>query len=106
MAGAGLLGYVGAWYLNMYLTQASLERQWERLASPTVAASKLAAPRIQALTRLQIPKIKLDAIVVEGVSGRQLAKGPGHLEETAIPGEAGNAVITGTATPSSATSSS
>src|SRR5262249_21622524 len=55
---------------------------------------KLAAPRIQTLTRLQIPKIKLDAMVVEGVSGRQLAKGPGHLEETAMPGEAGNAVIT------------
>ena len=94
MAGAGLLGYVGAWYLNMYLTQASLEKQWEREASAAVAANKLAAPKIQMLTRLQIPKIKLDAIVVEGVSRRQLAKGPGHLEETAVPGEAGNAVIT------------
>ena len=94
MAGAGLLGYVGAWYLNMYLTQVSLEKQWERQASAAVAPGKLAAPRIQMLTRLQIPKIKLDAIVVEGVSRRQLAKGPGHLEETAVPGEAGNAVIT------------
>jgi sortase A len=41
-----------------------------------------------------IPKISLDAIVVEGASRRELSEGPGHMKRTAQPGEAGNAVIT------------
>ena len=45
------------------------------------------------LTRVVIPKISLDAIVVEGVSRKQLSEGPGHIKGTATPGEAGNAVI-------------
>jgi sortase A len=41
-----------------------------------------------------IPKINMDAIVVEGSSRRALSDGPGHMKETAMPGEIGNAVIT------------
>jgi len=41
-----------------------------------------------------IPKINLDVIVVEGASRKQLLAGPGHLQDTATPGSAGNAVIT------------
>jgi sortase A len=47
------------------------------------------------LTRLEIPKIQMDAIVVEGASRRELSEGPGHMKQTAQPGETGNAVITG-----------
>ena len=48
----------------------------------------------QLLTRVVIPKIGMDAIVVEGTSHKALSAGPGHVEETAMPGENGNAVIT------------
>ncbi|HET9166541.1 MAG TPA: class D sortase, partial [Candidatus Angelobacter sp.] len=48
----------------------------------------------QLLTRLEIPKIQMDAIVVEGASRRELSEGPGHMKQTAQPGETGNAVIT------------
>ena len=41
-----------------------------------------------------IPKIGLDAIVVEGASRKALSAGPGHMNQTAMPGETGNAVIT------------
>ena len=37
----------------------------------------------------------MDAIVVEGASRKQLSIGPGHMIDTAMPGEPGNAVITG-----------
>ena len=47
------------------------------------------------LTRVSIPKIGLDAIVVEGATHKQLAIGPAHIKDTALPGETGNAVITG-----------
>lgn len=94
IAGASLLGYVGTRYFDMYLTQEKLETEWQHQASVAAASGQLAVPDKQALTRLQIPKIKLDTIVLEGVSRKQLYKGPGHMEETAMPGEAGNAVIT------------
>jgi sortase A len=46
------------------------------------------------LTRILIPKIEMDAIVVEGASRKELSAGPGHMKQTAEPGETGNAVIT------------
>jgi sortase A len=48
-----------------------------------------------AFARIVIPKIKVDDIVVEGVDQEQLALGPGHMEETAWPGEYGNMVVSG-----------
>ncbi|MCL6472455.1 MAG: class E sortase [Firmicutes bacterium] len=59
----------------------------ERLRSQVVYGKPFA--------RLVIPKINLDAIVLEGVSADVLAKGPGHMEGTAYPGEIGNVVISG-----------
>ena len=50
---------------------------------------------LEILTRIRVPKIGMDAIVVEGASVKELSEGPGHMRETAEPGEAGNAVITG-----------
>jgi len=96
MIGAGLLGYVGSAYLDTAASQGRLEKEWTR-QTETVAASARATASIppeQLLTRVLIPKINLDAIVVEGASSKQLSKGPGHLGETAMPGELGNAVIT------------
>lgn len=108
--GIGLLTYVGSAYFGMYEEQKQLTEEWELQAAalqhspPTsdVPAAKVAtvsAPQKissnDMLTRVMIPRINLDAIVVEGVSKQALAKGPGHMEETAIPGQPGNAVITG-----------
>jgi sortase A len=42
-----------------------------------------------------IPRIGLNAFVVEGVSEDNLRKGPGHYPNTALPGQAGNAAIAG-----------
>lgn len=44
---------------------------------------------------MQIPSIKLEAVVVEGTSGAQLQKGPGHFRNTVMPGQSGNAAIAG-----------
>jgi sortase A len=95
LVGVGLLGYVGSEYWDMYRTQKQLEAQWEQQAATVRAPGqpKLAANDL--LTRVSIPKISLDAIVIEGVSRKQLSVGPGHMKDTAFPGAAGNAVITG-----------
>jgi sortase A len=96
IVGAGLLGYVASQYWFMYHTQRSLEAEWERQAASATAAGHGAAQAAgQALTRMLIPKINLDAIVLEGASRKQLSLGPGHITNTPLPGETGNAVITG-----------
>ena len=95
LVGLGLLGYVGSEYWSMYRTQKQLEAKWEQQAATVRAPGQ---PRLAAhdlLTRVSIPKISLDAIVIEGVSRKQLSVGPGHMKDTAFPGAAGNAVITG-----------
>ena len=95
IVGVGLLTYVASEYWGMYRSQQVLAQEWERQAA---AANVPGAPKPTAedlLTRVVIPKINLDAIVVEGASRKKLSEGPGHMRETAMPGEPGNAVITG-----------
>jgi len=47
------------------------------------------------LTRLLIPKLKLNVLVVEGTSATALRAGAGHYVGTPLPGEAGNVAIAG-----------
>lgn len=47
------------------------------------------------LTRLQIEKLGVDFVVVEGTSPKALATGAGHYPETPLPGEQGNVAIAG-----------
>jgi len=94
--GSVLLLYVASEYWAMYRSQRSLEAEWER-QSAAVSETVNRQPALredQMLTRIVVPKINVDSIVVEGVSRRELSAGPGHMKQTAIPGEIGNAVIT------------
>ena len=99
LIGLSLLGYVGSQYWDMYHSQRQLEAQWEHqqqlTTMPAPGQPKAQVAVADLLTRVSIPKIKLDAIVVEGASRKQLSIGPGHMVQTAMPGETGNAVITG-----------
>lgn len=98
LIGLSLLGYVGSQYWDMYHSQRQLEAQWEHQQLATLPAAgqpKAQVAMADLLTRVSIPRIKLDAIVVEGASRKQLSIGPGHMVQTAMPGEPGNAVITG-----------
>jgi sortase A len=94
--GALLLAYVATQYFAMYSEQRKLARQWQEQNSRTsTRAGGQNAPAVDdGLTRISIPRIELDAVVVEGTSFKQLAVAPGHLQDTATPGEDGNAVIT------------
>lgn len=47
------------------------------------------------LTRLQIPKLGVDVIVVEGITDSALRAGAGHYPGTALPGQPGNVAIAG-----------
>ena len=85
--GVLLLGYVASEYWGMYHRQQQLAAQWEQQASAANVPGKASLSAEDLLTRVVIPKISLDAIVVEGASRRDLSDGPGHMKKTAQPGE-------------------
>lgn len=101
IVGALLLLYVGWSYGSMYLEQRELAREWQQqqqaalYQSTEKTADTQAQPANYTLTRLTVPKIGLDAIVVEGTDNHALKLGPGHMENTALPGADGNSVISG-----------
>ena len=63
------------------------------LVPPIIAETPPAAG--EALGRIRIPAASIDWVIVEGVGQDDLAQGPGHMPGTALPGQPGNAVISG-----------
>jgi sortase A len=93
--GALLLGYVGFEYGNMLFAQRKFSHAWKLQQDPAaLGENNMMGVAGVGLTRLLIPKIGLDAIVVDGDSPKALSLGPGHMENTALAGQNGNAVIT------------
>ena len=94
LLGAVLLGFVGHEYWVMHREQQSLQRQWVEQQKATALHSNAPTDaKDDGLTRVSIPKINLDLIVVEGTNHKALRLGPGHLQNTPLPGDAGNSVI-------------
>ena len=90
----GLLGYPVYTNVVQNRIQDDLGRQY---ASPELL-KKYKARTIKegdALTRIKIPKLDVDTIVVEGISASALKAGAGHYPQTPLPCEAGNVSIAG-----------
>jgi sortase A len=90
----GLLGY--PLYTNLYQSrvQSRLDRQ---LASPELKqAYRNRTFKIgDSLTRIKIPALDVDVVVVEGISASALRAGAGHYPSTPLPCEDGNVSIAG-----------
>jgi sortase A len=97
---------VQAWFFQTFLNWA-FEQQL-RGEGPDVMASvaelpaaKTAAPRVQdapeqsLVGRIEIPRIGLRAVILEGVAQPTLALALGHIPGTAMPGATGNVGIAG-----------
>lgn len=84
VAGGVLCTGVLGTYSWMYWKQRSLLKQWD---------DQLATR--QSMTKLWIPRIKLEDVVLEGVGADSLLLGPGHMQNSVEPGLPGNAVIAG-----------
>lgn len=62
----------------------------------TVGAPPLVKPNLgTGIALMEIPKVGLNMVVVEGVGVEDLKLGPGHYPGTPLPGEPGNVVISG-----------
>jgi sortase A len=86
------LGYAGFVYADSHAYQA-LEmkriRQADRLAGPRVLAEG------DVIGEIQVPRLGLSAIVVQGDSPANLRRAVGHLSKSALPGAWGNVALAG-----------
>jgi len=98
---AAMLGYCAFAWIDTAAFQQSESRQLERLladarpvASPTPPeALPVAAGGL--LGRIEIPRLGISAVVIEGTGRTTLRRAVGHVSGTAVPGEPGNVGISG-----------
>jgi sortase A len=98
LGGVALLGY--PFFTNVYQgrVQSHLSQQLnQQLATPqlqqTYRAHKVAVG--DSLTRIKIPALGVNVVVVEGTSASALRAGAGHYGNTPLPCETGNVSIAG-----------
>jgi sortase A len=93
--GVWQLGH-GAWiYAKAGLAQVLLQRAWARTLAGEADARPWPWADTWPVARLRVPAHGVDLIVLDGVSGRTLAFGPGHATGSPSPGQAGTAIVTG-----------
>ena len=99
-----LLAYCGFALSDAWLFQRVGERELARLtAEPSDSGVTPAAPPAKAkpetmpglIGRLEVTRLGVSAIVIEGVSDANLRHAVGHIPGTALPGEPGNSGIAG-----------
>ena len=90
----GLLGYPV--YTNFY--QSRVQNRLEKEIASPEHVERYKARELQdgdALTRIKIPALDVNVVVVEGTSASALRAGAGHYPKTPLPCEAGNVSIAG-----------
>jgi sortase A len=103
VAGGVLLTFVCGEYALGAVKADAARAAWnaKQAADAMASARAFAVPRTPRerpvegapVARIVIPRINLDAIVLEGVGDAELNADPGHFPGSALPGESGNAVI-------------
>ena len=94
LGGLGLVGYPFATNMWQDRIQGKLDDQ---IASPELqqAYKERKVETGDSLTRIKIPALGLDTVVVEGITPTALRAGAGHYPQTPLPCESGNVSIAG-----------
>jgi sortase A len=104
VAGVLALGYSGFVLLDTKLYQAYQARRFQQQLSsvrPVIASAggvrdlPLAPIPGGALGRIEVARIGLAALILEGTDGRTLRRAVGHIAGTSLPGQQGNVAIAG-----------
>jgi sortase A len=102
VGGSMLLIAAGGSFTRSAIARDAVRSRWSAIeASRAVAAARasltsgsLSAPaRGVPVARIEIPRLGVDEVVVEGVGDAELRAGPGHMIGSAAPGESGTSVI-------------
>ncbi len=93
----GLWHIAGASYIHAkaILAQVLLETAWLETHHGQQEVKPWPWADTWPVSRLSVPRLGIDRIVLAGASGSSLAFGPGHLFGSALPGEQGNIIIAG-----------
>jgi sortase A len=104
VVGVLALGYSGFVLLDVKLYQAYQTRRFQQQLSsvrPAIASAgdvpdvPVAPIPGGVLGRIEIARIGLTAMILEGTDGRTLRRAVGHIPGTPLPGQQGNVAITG-----------
>jgi sortase A len=97
-----LLAYCGFVLLDSWIFQRTQARQLSRLlaapgetASPLLLATLSPAETGGLIGRMEIPRLGISAIVMDGTTATTLRRAVGHISGTALPGRPGNVGISG-----------
>jgi len=96
VAGLGVL-FIGeaAWiHGKAVVAQALIERAWDR-AKDGGKATPWPWADTKPVAVLEVPARDIRQVVLAGATGRTLAFGPAHMDESAAPNEGGTVVLTG-----------
>ncbi len=92
--GVFALGYAGFVSADAHIFQAAQIRELER-PSPSLPQNPRPLDNGDLLGEIQVPRLGLDAIVVQGDSPHNLRRAVGHLADSALPGDQGNVALAG-----------
>ncbi len=86
------LGYAGFVFADSHAYQALEMKKFKQ-------AGRLSEPHVlvegDVIGEIQVPRLGLDAMVVEGESLANLRRAVGHISKSALPGEWGNVALAG-----------
>ena len=99
LTGVLALAYVALTLFNASLFQNAanhtLEQQILAEEQHTASPSRPVVKEGEVLGKIEIPRLGLSVAVLQGTTSKTLLLGVGHIEGTALPGEAGNIGIAG-----------
>ena len=90
-----LLGYAAFVLTDAWFFQRRESRHFERLLEQRVAVPVALRSQSGLIGRLEIQRLGLSVMVMEGDDHRTLRRAIGHIPGTAMPGQSGNSVLTG-----------
>lgn len=95
-AGIVALGYVAYAWVSARNFQALESRKLERaVAQPERSPDPRIVTEGEVIGKIEVPRLSLSAIIVQGDSDEVLRRAVGHVPETALPGQAGNIALAG-----------
>jgi len=97
VAGLMALGYAGYAVWDRYTFQGVETSRFEAVNAPAAPRPLTGSPILVGgvIGEIEVPRVGLKAIVVQGDSANLLQRAVGHVPETALPGEAGNVALAG-----------
>ena len=90
-----MLGYCGFVLVDTWVFQKQENAALERFVPQALVASPAIVRRDGLIGRIQIKRLGISVVLLEGTSNKTLRRAVGHIAGTALPGQSGNVGIAG-----------